>query len=222
MLRLRRGWSVALLFAAGFNVVGCSTMKESHTSRTGIEQLLISSATDRALDKIDFNPIARAKVFVETKYLDCVDKNYIIVSLHQRLLNKGCTLVEKAEDAQVVLEIASGGVGTDGNEMFIGSPEIPLPPPSPIAIPKVPIVQRVRSIGTAKLSIVAYDAETKVAVINSGYTLARADHRTWTVLGAGGYNSGSVHDELAKHTGEIDSLSSAAAIATSKSDSSRK
>ncbi len=33
---------------------GCATIKESDTPRTGIEQLLISSAADRALDKIDF------------------------------------------------------------------------------------------------------------------------------------------------------------------------
>jgi len=79
--------------------VGCTTMKESHTSRTGIEQLLISSATDKALDKIDLRPIAQAKVFVESKYLDCVDKNYVLVALHQRLLQQGCTLVDKAEDS---------------------------------------------------------------------------------------------------------------------------
>ena len=79
-------------------------MKQSDTARTGVEQLLISSATDQALDKVDLARIAEAKVYVETKYLDCVDKNYIIVALHQRLLKHGCTLVDKADDAQVVLE----------------------------------------------------------------------------------------------------------------------
>jgi hypothetical protein len=90
--------------------VGCTTMKESHTARTGIEQLLISSATDRALQKIDFRPIAGAKVVLDTKYLDCVDKNYIIVSMHQRMMRVNCTLAEKREDAQVIVEVASGGV----------------------------------------------------------------------------------------------------------------
>lgn len=194
-------------------------MKESFTARTGIEQLLISSATDKALEKVDFRPIAQAKVFVETKYLDCTDKNYIIVALHQQLMKQGCTLVDKAEDSQVTVEIASGGVGTDGSETYLGSPDIPLPPPSPISIPKVPIVQRTRSIGTAKLAVVAYDTQTKAAVINSGYTLARADHRTWNVMGAGGYNSGSVHEELARTTGEVESISnvpSALALGSSK------
>ena len=66
-------------------VAGCATMKESDTARTGVEQLLISSSIDRALDKVDFRPITNAKVYVEQKYLDCVDKNYVISSIRHRL-----------------------------------------------------------------------------------------------------------------------------------------
>jgi hypothetical protein len=77
-------------------IAGCATIKQSDTARTGIEQLLISSAADRALDKIDLRPIAGAKVFVDKQYLDCTDKNYLLVALHQRLLADRCTLVPKA------------------------------------------------------------------------------------------------------------------------------
>ena len=72
--------------------------------RTGIEQLLISSAADRALDKIDFGPIRGAKIYVEPKHLDCTDKEYILVALHHRLLAQNCTLVDKPEDADVQME----------------------------------------------------------------------------------------------------------------------
>jgi hypothetical protein len=185
---------------------GCATIKESDTARTGIEQLLISSAADRALDKVDFAPIAHAKVFLETKYLDCVDKNYIIVALHQRLLMHNCTLVDKPEDANVVVEVGSGGVGTDRHELFVGIPEIPLPPPSPIAIPKLALFTRTKAMGTAKLAIVAYDTTSKQAVINSGFTIARSDHQNWNVLGTGGVQGGSLTTEIAQATGEQDSL----------------
>lgn len=187
--------------------VGCATMKHSDTARTGVEQLLISSAADRALDKVDFRPIANAKVFLEPKYLDCVDKNYILLSMRQRLMRYGCTIVDKAEDAQVVVEVASGGVGTDRNEVYFGTSEIPLPPPSPVAIPKLAILERQRAIGTAKLTVLAYDVESKSPVINAGYTLARADHKTWNILGFGGVNSGSVHEELATNAGDVDTFS---------------
>jgi hypothetical protein len=182
-------------------------MKQSDTARTGVEQLLISSAADRALDKIDYRPITNAKVYVEAKYLDCVDKNYILLALRQRLMRQACILVDKPEDAQVIVEIASGSVGTDRNDLFLGSPEIPLPPPSPIAIPRMPLVERSRAMGTAKLVVVAYDAQSKLPVINGGYALARSDHKTWNVLGVGGINSGSVHQQLAEEAGDVDTLS---------------
>ncbi len=188
-------------------------MKESDTARTGIEQLLISSAADQALAKVDFQPIARAKVFLDPQYLDCVDKNYILVALHQRLLGNGCTLVGKAEEADVVLEVASGGVGTDRNELFVGIPEIPLAPPSPIAVPKLAFYTRTRAMGTAKLAIVAYDAKSKAPLINTGYALARADHKNWTVLGVGGIQGGSVPQEIATATGETDGIHVPTAVA---------
>jgi hypothetical protein len=186
-------------------ITGCATIKESDTARTGIEQLLISSAADRALDKIDFQPVHGAKVYVEPKHLDCVDKEYIFVALHQRLLAQNCTLVDKPEDADVQMEICSGGVGTDRQDLFIGVPEIPLAPPSPIAIPKLTLFNRSKAIGTAKLLVVAYDTKSRLPVINSGYTLARTDFNNWTVLAAGGVQTGTVETELVAATGESSS-----------------
>jgi hypothetical protein len=194
--------SLALLAGIVISASGCATIKQSDTARTGIEQLLISSAADRALDKFDLRPIAGAKVFVDTQYLDCTDKNYVMIALQQRLLANHCTLVAKQDDSDVVVEIASGGVGTDRSDLFVGIPEIPLPPPSPISVPKVAFYEHTKSMGTAKLALVALDTKSRQPVINTGYTLARADHRNWQVLGVGGQQSGSVQEELVAQTEE--------------------
>lgn len=194
-------------------VSGCATTKSSDTARTGVEQLLISSATDQALNKVNFEPIRNAKVFVETKYLDCTDKNYIIVALHQRLMRNGSTLVDKAEDAQVIMEVGSGAVGTDRQEFFVGIPAIPLPPPSPIALPKMEVFTRTKAMGTAKLTILAYDAKTRQPVVDSGLTLSRADYKQWTVLGANPVVSGSIPDQITSATGEKESFVNVPTIA---------
>jgi len=112
----------------------------------------------------------------------------------------------------VTVEVASGSLGTDSTDTFVGTPEIPLPPPSPIALPRFPLAQRTRRIGTAKLSLLAYDTKSRLAVINTGYVLARSDHRSWNPPGVGGLNSGTVHTELAEHTGEPDSITSAPTV----------
>ncbi|HVX62441.1 MAG TPA: DUF6655 family protein [Pirellulales bacterium] len=205
---------LASLFAL---LSGCATMKESDTARTGVEQLLISQATDHALDKVDLRPVAGAKVFVDTQYLDCVDKNYVIVSLHQRLMAIDCRLCDKADDADVVLEIASGAVGTDRHELFVGIPEIPLPPPSPIALPKLAVFNRAKAMGTAKFRVVAFDAKSHRAVINSDVALARSDYRHWSVIGSNSVASGTVPDELKKQTGESESALAFSHIARKQS-----
>lgn len=198
--RLLTAWCLLL------SAAGCASMKESDTARTGVEQLLISTAVDRTLDKVSLAPLHGAKVFVEEKYLDCTDKNYVIVSLHQRVMRAGGTLVDKADDADVILEIASGAVGTDRNDIFLGIPPIPLAMPSPISIPKIAVYERVKAMGTAKLRILAYDAKTHRAVVDSGAPLARADYRHWNLLGAGPVVSGSVPRELAAATGQSESI----------------
>src|SRR5262245_60891339 len=185
-------------------LLGCTTIKRSDTARTGLEQLLISSAVDRALNRIDWSPIRGAPVFVETKYLDCVDKNYIIFSVHQRLLANGCTLVDKAEDSAVTVELGSGAVGTDRQESYLGIPEISMPS-SQVAIPKLAIFTREKAHGTAKIAVLAYDTKSKHPVISSG-TLARSDHNDWSLLGAGPVISGSVPAEIQSATHEKDWL----------------
>lgn len=187
--------------------IGCATMKQSDTARTGVEQLLVSSAIDRSLDKVDLRPIAGAKVFVEDKYLDCIDKNYLMVALHQRLLKHDCTLVGKAEDSQVVVEVASGGIGTDRQELFVGVPKMNAPiPMMPLAIPEVTFINRNKANGTAKIALVAYDTTTKQPVINNGTQLARSDHKAWNILGTGYIVSGSVPSDLKRATGETESI----------------
>jgi hypothetical protein len=202
---MRRLVSTCLLVAPW--LVGCASMKQSDTARTGIEQLLVSSAIDRSLDKIDLRPIAGAKVFIDEKYLDCVDKNYLVLALHQRLLNHECTLVDKADDAQVVLEVGSGGIGTDRQELFVGVPKMSAPIPlMPIQVPEVTFFNRNKANGTAKIMLVAYDVSTKQPVINSGAKLARSDHKSWNFLGTGHIVSGSVPDDLKRATGETESI----------------
>jgi len=184
--------------------LGCASMKESDTARTGLEQLLISNAVDQSLAKVDFKPVAGAKVHLKSDFLDCVDKNYILHSTKSKLLANQCTMVDKPEEADVVMEIASGGVGTDRTDLTVGSPEIPLGLMG--SIPKISVYERKKAMGTAKLAIIATDTKSKQPVINSGYSLARSDHQHWTMMGAGPVLSGTVADQLKEHTGVSETL----------------
>lgn len=186
---------VALALAA----IGCTTTKSSNTARTGVEQLLISNSIDQALNKVDFRAFTGQPVFLQEKYVDCVDKNYLIGSVRHRLLREGAFLVDKPEDAHVVVELRSGGIGTDTSESFVGIPEIALP--GVVALPEVRLLTRSTQQGTAKIALVAYDTRTNQILGEGGVSLARADDNNWYVLGIGPFQNGTVRKEVSNSIG---------------------
>ena len=162
-----------------------------------MEQLLVSTAIDSALDKIDFESLARARVFVDERLLECTDEKYVVGSVRQRVFQAGCQLVEKANDADIVLELYSGAVGTDRSEGFIGTPAISMPGPMPIQLPELKLLSQTSQYGTAKIGVVAYDAKTRQALSSGALSRARSENSNWTILGFVPYSSGNMDDEVA-------------------------
>ena len=194
------GWVWRIWVSVAVTCAGCASTRLTDTSRSGMEQLLVSKAIDSSLDKIDFESLSGAAVLVDEKYLESTDKKYVVGSVRQRAFEAGCRLVDKPDDADVVLEIYSGAVGTDRSEGFIGTPSINVPGPLPVQLPEIKLISQTTQYGTAKLGVVAYDAKTKKALSSGGLTRARSDNSNWTVLGIGPFNSGSIREEVALTT----------------------
>ncbi len=203
---------VALLALILFG--GCATTRYSDTSRTGMEQLLISNAVDQALDRVEFPQLAGQSVFIDDKYIECIDKAYVVGCVRHRVLACGAKLADKADSADIVLEVRSGGVGTDKVEAFFGIPPIALPLPMPVNLPEIRLVGRQTQTGTAKLGIVAYHAKEKRAIGEGGMALAKSHDHGWMVMGMGPYFSGEVREEVAAATGNGSVSSEAARAAT--------
>ncbi|MFQ5733638.1 MAG: DUF6655 family protein [Planctomycetaceae bacterium] len=179
-------------------VAGCTTARTSNTARTSTEQLLISSSVDRALAKVDFRPFAHRAIYLEEKYLDAVDKSYIAASVRHQMLHAGSRLVAKPEDAELIVEIRSGGVGTETRETFLGMPAISVPGPLPVSLPEVRLLSRTSQTGTAKIGLVAYDARTRAAMGTGGVVLSQSNDNNWYVMGIGPWRSGSVRKDVAR------------------------
>ena len=180
--------------------LGCSTYRTTGTARTGLEQLLISNAIDQSLDKIDFSSLHGTGVYVEEKYLDGVDKNYVIAAVRHRILNGGARLVSKLEDSDITMEIRSGGIGTDIKETFFGIPEIAVPLPFPVQLPEFRLFNTTAQYGTAKIGLIAYETKSRQALGAGGISLARSNDNNMYLLGIGPFNHGSIRDELTQGT----------------------
>lgn len=170
--------------------IGCASTVTSNTARTAKEQLLLSNAVDRSLQKVDFSPLNGQNVFIDEKYLDCVDKPYIVGSIRHRVMRAGGHVVAKAEDAGIVMEMRSGGVGTDTSESFLGTPEIALP--GMLTIPEIRLVERKSQFGYAKIGLVLYEAGTNTILGDGGVSMAQADDNNTFYFGIGPFQNGSL------------------------------
>lgn len=188
----------AVVVAATLMTFGCATSRQTNTSRSAAEQLLISGAVDQSLDKVDFRPFAGANVYLEEKYVDCQDKLYVISSVRHRLLSHGSRIVNDPEKADIVVEMRTGSVGTDMTESFVGTPEIVLP--GMMTIPEVKLLTNNKQTATAKIGLVAYDYRNKSVLGSGGMTTAVSDDNTWTLMGVGLPKTGSIREELVQST----------------------
>lgn len=194
-MNLRRAYGL-LSVASVLIFAGCASTKTSNTARTAKEQMLLSNAVDQSLNKVDFSPLQAQKVFVEEKYLDCVDKQYVVGSVRHRVMRSGGALVDKVEDATVVMEIRSGGVGTDTSESYLGTPEIALP--GMLTIPEIRLAEKKSQYGYAKLGMVIYDAQNRQVLGQGGLAMAQSDDENWYVGGLGPFQSGSLKDDVSR------------------------
>ena len=183
-------WSATLVCLA----LGCTSTKQSNTARTATEQLLISNAVDQSLNKTDFTPLAGSRVFVEEKYLDCVDKGYIIASIHHKLLQANASLAPKPEDADVVMEVRSGSVGTDTSNSYLGMPGITVP--GMLSLPDIKLISRESQQAVAKIGLVVYDVKAKQKVGEGGLSMARSDESNTYFMGFGPHQSGTLRSEV--------------------------
>lgn len=203
-LQIRPALRRPVLAAAGIMLLaGCGTTRSSDTARTATEQLLISDAIDRAVQTVDFHPLAGQSVFLDDSGLgDVVDRGYLISTLRQHLLASGCILRESRDQADFVVEARAGAVGTDRSDLLFGIPATNVPQILPIqagpaAIPEVPLAKRRDQRGIAKLSVFAYHRESGQPVWQSGLALEESSSNDVWLFGAGPFQHGTVYSDPA-------------------------
>ena len=189
---------------------GCGTTQ----MRSGTEQLLLSNAVDRSIDRIDLSALDGETVFLDATYIkpdklhnssgadNYVNASYIISALRQKLITSGCQLKTAADQAEYVVEARVGALGTDALEVTYGIPAnnaltaaatlLTAVPAAP-TVPEISIGKRNSSMSTAKLVLFAYHRKTGHPVWQSGAAVAQSDAKESWLFGAGPLQSGSIY-----------------------------
>lgn len=189
------------LFALMLGVTGCGTTRMTDTNRAASEMLLISQAVDQAVAKIDFSPLKGESVFLDASAVDkdVIDRGYLVSLVRQQLLAHGALLQEDRPKAAYVVEVRSGGIGTDRHSLLVGTPSVTLPAIVPgvpgASIPEIALVKRSDQRGVAKVGVFAYHRATGRALWQSGTVEAVSRSQDTWVFGAGPYSRGSIRKQ---------------------------
>lgn len=184
----------ALLFAA-LLATGCGTVRNTNTPRSGTEQILLTGSFDQALRRIDFGPLAGAPVFFESKHIESVDKGWVISAIREAMIVRGVRLVEKPEEATVIVEGRIGALGTDDYSFLIGIPQMTVPvtlaglPTG--TIPEIALMKKQDQHALSKLALFAYDKASGLVVWTSGTATGFTNSRNLFIGGMGPIQSGS-------------------------------
>lgn len=165
-------------------VAGCSTARETSPSRTATEQLLISSAADRAARDVALKMPEDAKVFVDATYFEGFDSKYAIGALREQLLKQGARLVAERPAADVVVELRAGALSVDEDETLVGIPQmgVPIPLAGELGLPEVALYKKDTRQGVAKFAATAYDASSGRLIAASAPQYGYSHETDWVVL----------------------------------------
>src|ERR1700690_2206191 len=95
----------ALAMLAALCLGGCASERDTQPARTATEQLLISTAADKAADQLKLQIPPGTKVFIDAGNFDGFDSKYAIGTLRDRLAKAGAKLVADRKDAETVVEL---------------------------------------------------------------------------------------------------------------------
>jgi hypothetical protein len=157
-----RFFVIPVLAAAAF-LAGCTAQRGSEPLRTATEQLLISSAADRAAAQLVLAIPKDTRVFVDRQYFQGYDDGYAVNAIRAQLLRQGLALVDDRTKADAIVTVASGALSTDEKSLLIGIPQLTLPflpIGNSVTVPEIALFKNAQDKATAKFVATGYDAKT--------------------------------------------------------------
>lgn len=165
---------------------GCADPKITNTGRNAIEQLLLTTAVDRSVAKLDFRMLAKDKVRFDYSLLATqVDKNYVQASLESTVSAAGAIIALKPEEAKFVLRPVCAALATEDNKIMFGTPQLPVPIPDmslSLVIPELPLYKRVTRQGVCKLYVEVLDAKTNKQLKMLGPVVSKSINNNWVIF----------------------------------------
>ena len=177
-----------VVLAVTLVLTGCVAERATSPARTATEQLLISTAADRAAEKLAEEIPANIRVLLDTTYIDAPDGEYALLAIKDRLLRRGIVLANDKASADAILEVRAGALSTDEKVTSLGTPQLSLPVIPGVAayngfpVPAINLFKRANTRATAKFAATGYDPRTGKLVVATDPQYGYAQKTDWVVL----------------------------------------
>jgi hypothetical protein len=163
---------------------GCASTKMTEPARTATEQLLLSTAADRALRSANLMSLAGQRVFLDASYFDSYDSKYVIGTIRDIISRAGALLEDNPTNSDVTIEARSGALSTDSSDSLIGIPQMGLPIPLAGALqtPELAFYKSSTQNSTAKIALLAYATKSRKHIYSSGSLSGKAYNNVHKIL----------------------------------------
>jgi len=152
------------LFIIGILLIFSScthTYQFTYTKKSGIEQLLVTKAIDEAIQMMTAD-IKGSKVFVDVACLMRDEKPYIRKAFTHWFLDAGVFVSEYPWDADYIVSVLVKVAGTDGDQVFMGVPSIPIPLSTGLTTPALTIFSQMLQEGRVQMEVMIYSPKAGI------------------------------------------------------------
>lgn len=150
-----------LLCSVLLGLAGCSTSNQTTTERSATEQLLLSTAADRAAARLTLALPKGTRAYLNTADFDAIDGRYAIGAIRDSLLQQGINLVSDPATADTIIAVRSGALAIDQHQTLVGIPAwgLPIPLAGQLNTPEIALYKNATLQGVAKFAATAFDAK---------------------------------------------------------------
>ena len=162
-------------------LVGCTTIRETQPPRTATEQLMLSRSVTMAIGQLDLSKLNGKTVYIDITYFKSYDQEFVLGEFNAQLRKEGA-IVTSLEDATIVVEIRSGGLGINRKDTVFGIPSLPIPIPGAgiFTTPELAFLKESKQLGLMEVAIVAYTKDSRDLVFASQPSIGQALIHDWS------------------------------------------
>jgi len=166
-------------------VTGCADFTMTNPPRTVTEQLLLSTAADKAIRNTDLDMFRGKRVFIDGTYFDSYDPKYVLGAIRDAFSQSGALLAADVSNSDIIVEARSGAYSIDFDSSLWGIPTlgVPIPLAGTVSIPELALYKTTHQHSIAKFALLAYESKSREHFYSSGPMVGKSYNNTHKILG---------------------------------------